>query len=92
MPKTDISHVEATEDADGRWSVWPYWTNVDRPRGAGWGGLRPDVADRLMQAIIDGAAHGDPEIRIDTSGNTYVYADSKVSGRMANADLRRLGY
>lgn len=50
------------------------------------------LAERLQRAMRDGAAHGEPEVRRDRDGKTYVHADAKVMGRYLNADLKRLGY
>lgn len=93
MSKPDIDFVEATEDEDGRWTVTPHWTGgVDHPANFGWAGLKPDVADRLIAAIIDGAVFSNAQIAVNNYGETYVKFDRKVYGKYANADLRKIGY
>lgn len=88
----DIDYVEATDDGDGRWTVTPHWKGVDRPVVHGWTGMQPSVADRLIQALVDGAVYSNVKVARDNYGKTYVQADSAVYGKRANADLRRLGY
>lgn len=81
------------------WHVDVTWTCdmpglLDRTAGGGWlfGPKHQRLAERLVAAINDGAVHGTPELRTDVNGKTYVHASSKVLGRSANADLKRLGY
>jgi sensor domain CHASE-containing protein len=84
--------VEATADHVGLFTVSPVWPGVDRPNVGGTCVRGRKLADRLAAAWRDGAAYSAAEVRTDTSGQTYVHATSRILGRMANADLKRLGY
>lgn len=85
-------------DLEG-WSVKVVWS-CDTPRllnrtdGMGWlfGPNHKRLAERLVAAINAGVVFGNPELRTDVNGRTYVSADVKVLGRTANADLKRLGF
>lgn len=67
---------------------------LDRKDGYAWGlpARHRALADRLVRAIEAGVVLGDPEIRTDVNGNTYVSATSRILARMMNAELRRLGF
>lgn len=86
--------TEIVGDGRGKYTVWPYVTNVnvDRPQGVGYGGLSLTLARRMAVAIKAGAVFYDHTLRVDVNGNTYVNASTRVLGRTANADLKRLGY
>lgn len=87
----NIKRVDVEPDEHG-WAVRTHWTGVDRPCTHGFIVSQRRVAERLAQAIKDGAVYANPEVRTDTHGRTYVNATSRVLARKANADLRRLGY
>lgn len=93
-----IPTARVTSDADG-WSVTVDWassdgTVIDRPNVGGWGfgPKHQRLAERLAAAINAGVVFGTPELRTDINGKTFVNAPSKVLGRTANADLKRLGF
>jgi hypothetical protein len=50
------------------------------------------TAQRLVNAINAQVVFDDPVIKTDINGRTYVAASSRVMGKYANADLKRLGY
>lgn len=93
-----IERVDIVERDAGELTVWPYWTTdgapLDRPQGTGYGfrSSHRALAERLRAAMLAGAVYYDAEVRIDKFGQTYVNAPSHVLGRMANADLNRLGF
>ena len=80
----------------GLWSVHPVWGGItpvlDRTDGAGWCVVRRRDVDRLRCALMAQVVHGPAIVMRDVNGHTYVQADSKVSAKYINADLRRLGY
>ena len=86
--------IEARSDADlGHYfQVDAIWGGVDRPDVGGFAIRRASVAARLARAIKAGAVYFDAEVRRDVNGRSYVSAKSRVLGRRANADLRKLGY
>jgi hypothetical protein len=77
--------------------VWPYWSgNVDRPEGYGYA-FADDargraLAQRLKAAMLAQVVFTDAHVLRDINGKTYIDAHSRVLGRKANADLRRLGF
>lgn len=78
---------------DGRYIVKPYFHGFDRPNTAGYScGTNRKLAERLSDAIADGAVVTNAEIKHDVDGNTYVSFDFDIRMRCANADLKRLGY
>ena len=82
-----------TEDVtSGYWSVMPVWPGVDRPRVDGYLIKTERLAGRLARAMLAGVVYVDTEVTTDVDGETYVTSRSTVLARMANADLRRLGY
>lgn len=83
--------VQEAEDLGG-FRVVVSWPGVDRPRTGGFVLGNPITARRLAAAINAGAVYSDPEIRMDVDGKTYVRASSRVLGRTASADLKRLGF
>lgn len=66
--------------------------DLDRPNLGGFVVRSEAVARRLARAVEDGAVWNIEGIRTDIYGKTYIAATSNVLARMANADLRRLGY
>lgn len=77
------------------WKVSVRWEAdilLDRPVVSGWVLPNKRTAERLAQAINAGVVHEDIHIRTDINGKTFVAATELVSGRTANADLRRLGF
>ena len=76
-------------DVSVRWEG----AKVDKVGFAGWR-LKPTdqkLAERLATAICAGAVCGNPRIKTDIYGETYVDFDIGVLARAMNADLRRLG-
>lgn len=67
---------------------------LDRTEGTGFvfDIAKTALAARLVRAINAGVVFANPEVKVDINGHTYVGAESMVLARMANADLRRLGY
>ena len=86
--------IEARSDADlGHYfQVDAIWGGVDRPNVGGFAIRRAAVAARLAEAIKAGAVYYGGHVCRDVNGKTYVHAASRVLGRRANADLRKLGY
>jgi hypothetical protein len=81
------------EEPGTEWVVYATWdAPVDRQGTHGWVFYNPKIAERLVAAINAQAVFTDPVIKTDTHGNTYVAATSRVLGKYANADLKRLGY
>lgn len=75
------------------YTVQAHWKNVDRPKGVGRSCFnRKDLADRLKKCMEDGAAFGNVKICTDVNGKTYVDEDFQILMRIANADLKRIGY
>lgn len=78
------------------WLVKAHWTSpdVDRPYTGGW--LFPKrhraLAERLVRAINAGVVFYDQQVVTDVNGKTFVQAWSRVYGKRANADLKRLGF
>lgn len=88
-----LDRVEIEIDGAGRQIVVPYWANVDRPVTQKFNcGFKPKLAERLQRAWEDGAAYEYAQLRHDVNYNSYIACDSKVLMRIANADLKRLGY
>jgi hypothetical protein len=87
-------HPTATvERADQMFRISVYWNGgVDRPCVGGYVLPNKNTADRLASAINAGAVYTGAEIRTDVDGRTYVRASSRVLGRTASADLKRLGF
>lgn len=74
------------------------WTSpdveLDRTDGIGYGfghGQRK-VALRMIAAINADVVFYDKQLAVDIHGKTYVATRSRVLGRIANADLHRLGF
>lgn len=91
-----IVSVEVTESRGGMergWNVSPIWADVDRPNVGGYGvGPNRKLAERLKRAIEAGVVYYDAQVKVDVNGATYVQANSRVLGRIMNADLKRLGF
>ena len=69
------------------------WADVERPDTGGiCVGRNPQLAGRLAAAMLAGVAFTDARYAVTTCGVSYVAADSTISGRHLNADLKRLGY
>jgi hypothetical protein len=83
-----------TEDVPGgEWRVYSTWdAPVDRPSTHGFVLGNKRTAQRLVNAINAQVVFDDPVIKTDINGRTYVAASSRVMGKYANADLKRLGY
>lgn len=82
-----------THDAELGYRVSVTWdAPVDRPCTGGYILGNKKTAERLVTAIIAGAVYTDASIRTDVNGATYVQATSRVLGRTASADLKRLGF
>jgi hypothetical protein len=87
-----VVRVDIKQDSSGI-VVWPFWSgDVDRPEGVGYAVSNMHLAERMKTAMLAGAVFYDAEVRTDVNGKTYVSSRSRVLGRQANADLRRLGY
>jgi hypothetical protein len=50
------------------------------------------LAERLVRAVEAGVVFTPERVATDVNGNTYLVAPTKVMGRTANADLKRLGF
>jgi len=88
---TTIIDVRLTVNDGGSVTVAPVWAGVDRPASRSIR-VSSKVAPRLKRAFLAGVVAVDAEVLTDNVGETYVSWTSKVSGRTANADLRRLGF
>jgi hypothetical protein len=99
MASTPIAKAVITDELNGI-TVSVEWTvpgmTLDRPNTGGWGlghgRTAPALAKRLAAAVDAQVAYSTPEVRTDIYGQTYVSAASRVSGRMLNVDLSRLGF
>ena len=84
---------ETWDDPGGEWRVTATWdAPVDRPSTHGFVLRNKRTAQRLVNAINAQVVFDDPVIKTDVNGRTYVAASSRVMGKYANADLKRLGY
>lgn len=84
---------QATGDGLEGFRVSVTWSGgVDRPNVGGYILSNRKTAERLATAINAGVVYMNPEVRTDCNGATYVHATSRVLGRTASADLKRLGY
>jgi hypothetical protein len=72
--------------------VTPVWKDVGSLEGSGWATRDRRLAERMRNAVKDGAATKDHEIRTDVNGRTYVSYTTTVWWKRANSDLRKLGY
>ncbi len=100
--KVERHHPDADERRGGitvdGWLVTTKWSSehvaIDRTDGVGYrfGPKHRKLAERLAAAINAGVVFTRPSIKRDVNGNTYVTSDYGVSGRRANADLKRLGF
>jgi hypothetical protein len=84
--------VEADDRVADGFTVTPVWAGVDRPNAGSTLVQGRKLADRLAAAWRDGAAYSDAKVCMDVNEQTYVHATSRILARMANADLKRLGY
>jgi hypothetical protein len=90
--RVDITpYAENHPDLHGYVQVTPIWGGVDRPDSFSWA-TKPAIAVRLRRAIMAGVVLLNPHVKTDITGKTYVEYDNRVSGKYANADLKRLGY
>jgi len=88
-----LTVAPATEWDPSCWRVTTTWdAAVDRPSTHGYLLTNKKVAERLVAAINAQAVYTDAKIRTDNTGATYVAATSRVMGKRANADLKRLGF
>jgi hypothetical protein len=88
-----ITPTPADDYGPAGWRVTTTWdADVDRPTTGGYILTNHATARRLVAAINAQAVYTDPRIVTDVNGATYVQATSRVLGRRASADLRRLGY
>lgn len=88
-----LTPAPADEYTPAGWRVTTTWdAPVDRPSTHGYLLTNKKVAERLVAAINAQAVYTDAEIRTDVNGATYVAATSRVLGRRASADLKRLGF
>lgn len=92
--KTRIERVEADIWTKAHFVVWTtaVGAGVDRPDMHGIGVNTKALAERLAKAIEAGAVFYNPTVLTDVNGKTFLSVSSRVLARMANADLRRLGY
>jgi hypothetical protein len=78
------------------WVAQPVWAGVDRPiiGGISFGpGARGEkLARRYQAAVMAGQVFHGGVVKADVNGATYVAATSRVMGKHANADLKRLGF
>ncbi len=82
-----------THDADLGYRVSVTWdAPVDRKSTGGYILGNKKTAERLVAAIDAGVVYTDAHIATDVNGQTYVAARSRVLGRVASADLKRLGF
>jgi hypothetical protein len=88
--RVDVTTCEES-DLKGYMQVTPIWGGVDRPACFSWV-AKPAVAERLRRAVMAGVVLLNPRVETDIHGQTYAGYDNRVSGKYANADLRRLGY
>ena len=78
------------------WVAQPVWAGVDRPIVGGIsfgpGPKGQKLALRYQAAVMAGRVFHGGVVKTDTGGQTYVCATSRVMGKYANADLKRLGF
>lgn len=78
---------------DGKYIVKPYFHGFDRPNTSSYScGTNRRLAERLSDAIVDGAVVTNAEHKRDVNGKSYVTFDFDIRMRCANADLKKLGY
>ena len=80
------------DDDAGALCVDAVWADVEWPDTGGICVGDRLLAGRLAAAMLAGVAFTDARWAVTTCGTSYVAADSTVSGRHLNTDLRRLGY
>lgn len=90
-PRIIDVRIEPDKDEPGYSTVGPVWADVDRPYTGGWM-VRNAYVPRFVRALKAGVVEINPTVRTDVNGNTFVSAQSTVSAKRMNADLRRLGY
>lgn len=76
------------------WLVAPIWQGVDRPYVGGYStGKNYRLAERLAAFMKSGNAWiGQPEVRTDVDGKSYVNASLRINTRRLNAELKRFGF
>lgn len=90
-----VVSAEVTTEADGTLLVRGMWEAdrpLDRPATTGYALTNRSTAERLRRAMEAGVVFIRPVVKADIYGKTYVACSSTVLGRMASADLRRLGF
>ncbi len=90
---TSIVRVDLEDTGAGSVTVWPIWSNVDRPMGFGMAcGKNKALAKRYVAAVLAGKVFPNATVETDVNGKTYASAACKVSGHRLSADLKRLGF
>lgn len=92
--KAKLSFARIVKEREGNFVVYPVWEGVDRESPCGYSCAKNEkLAARLAIAIESGKVwSGEPKVCTDVEGNTYVHAFLNVRMRVANADLKRLGF
>lgn len=92
-PTPHLETVRIERSDNGSYIVRPVWQGVDRPITTGYScGTNEQLADRLADAILCGAALTSPEVVTDCNGQTYVSAEFQIRMRYAGSELAKLGY
>jgi hypothetical protein len=91
-PQIVSVEITAVDDEIGGFNVCPIWEGVDRPKAGGYRVRTKALADRLAAAMRAGAVFYNVTAQTDVNGRTFASTRSRVLGRRANADLRRLGF
>lgn len=90
---TRIVRVELETDLSGNITVWPIWSNVDRPHGTGMSCAKDKrLVARYSAAVMAGKVFPSARVAVDVNGKSYVDAACQVRGRALNADLAKLGF
>jgi hypothetical protein len=97
-PTAELREESCELDGTNRYVVDMFYrrAGVDRPRTYGISfSANPNgrkLADRLVAAVNAGVVLYDATIKTDINGRTYVCSTSRVMGKYANADLKKLGF
>jgi hypothetical protein len=91
MPTLTAVSLRPDPSHAGFVTVFPVWDGVDRPTPSGWSAPH-HLVDRLVRAILNGAAVRNPVIKTDVHGKTYVETDFVISGREMEQDLEAIGF
>jgi hypothetical protein len=97
MPKSIPLQPKLTEvkivTEDGRYVVEPHFGGLARPCTCRYScGTNKQLAERLSDAIVDGAVVTNITYKKDCNGDSYASFTFDIRMRCANADLKRLGY